>query len=61
MDSVFIIGGYSGGGVYLSTIAQFKNNAWTKAGDLITARDCHGAVSYLNDVMVIGGSADSDP
>jgi len=46
--------------VYLSTIAQFKNNTWTKAGDLITARDSHGAISYLNDVMVIGGATDSD-
>ena len=46
--------------MYLSTIAQFKNNTWTKAGDLITARDSHGAISYLNDVMVIGGVSDSD-
>ena len=46
--------------MYLSTIAQFKNNAWAKAGDVITARDSHGAISYLNDVMVIGGATDSD-
>ena len=61
MDSVFIIGGYIGGGVYLSTIAQFKNGAWSKAGDLVTARDSHGAIAHLNEIMVVGGSADIDP
>ena len=39
IDSVYIIGGYIGGGTYLSTIAQFKNDVWKKAGDLVIARE----------------------
>ena len=41
LSAYYVIGGYSGG--FLSTIAMFKNGAWSEAGQLNTARE----VSFL--------------
>ena len=45
-----------------STIARFDpiQNSWTKLGDLNVARDGHGVIQVDNEILVIGGSRDSD-
>ena len=55
-DTAYIIGGYQGSS-YSTTIAQFKNNQWSKAGDLTQGREYHGSISVGTETMVIGGYA----
>ena len=43
-ESVYIIGGSNGPQTIASTIAQFKDDIWTNAGNLNQARHSHGAI-----------------
>ena len=55
-DSVYIIGGYTyGSPKVISTIAQYKDDIWTIAGNLKQARSHHGAIIVNGLVMIIGG------
>ena len=36
-------------------IAQFKDNQWSKVGDLSQGRQYHGSISVGTETMVIGG------
>ena len=53
-DSVYIIGGW-GDSFTTSTIAKYKNDIWTIAGNLNQARYGHGAITVNGLVMIIGG------
>ena len=52
-DSVYIIGGY--GDDYTSSIAKYKNDIWTIAGNLKQARGYPGAITVNGLVMIIVG------
>ena len=55
-DSVYIIGGVTdGSSSSTSTIAKYKNDIWTIAGNLNQARSSHGAITVKGRTMVIGG------
>ena len=55
-DSVYIIGGFTGGSPWrTSTIAKYKDNIWTIAGNLKQARAGHGAITIKGRTMIIGG------
>lgn len=54
IDAAYIIGGYQGSD-FSTTIARFKDNAWSKAGDLTQGRQYHGSLSVGDRTMVIGG------
>ena len=54
-DAAYIIGGNQESS-YSTTIAQFKNNKWSKVGDLTQGRQYHGSISVGTETMVIGGS-----
>ena len=57
-DSVYIIGGYTGGSpLTTSTIAKYKNDIWTIAGNLKQGRSTHGAINVKGRTMIIGGFA----
>ena len=59
-DSVYIIGGRTDAGdsrspKRTSTIAKYKNDIWTIAGNLKQARYSHGAITVEGRTMIIGG------
>ena len=55
-DSVYIIGGYTDGSPKrTSTIAKYKNDIWTIAGNLKQARNSHGAITVKGRTIIIGG------
>ena len=55
-DSVYIIGGSTWGSPSrISTIAQYKDDIWTIAGNLKQVRDAHGAITVKGKTMIIGG------
>ena len=55
-DSVYIIGGFTWGTPSrISTIAQYKDDIWTIAGNLKPARSSHGAITVKGKTMNIGG------
>ena len=58
-DSVFIIGGYTGRGRDITTIAEYKDGNWSIAGNLAQARSGHGAITFARSTgymtMVLGG------
>ena len=63
-DSVYIIGGCHwldfrslgfGTPIRISTIAQYKDDIWTIAGNLKQARSAHGAITVKGKTMIIGG------
>ena len=60
-DSVYIIGGRTdssrtgGRPSSISTIAKYKDDIWTIAGNLNKARNGHGAITVNGRAMVIGG------
>ena len=54
--SVYIIGGSTDGSPRrTSTIAEYKNEIWTIAGNLQLARERHGAITVNGKTMIIGG------
>ena len=59
-DSVYIIGGCTDDSAQtrLSTIAKYKNDIWTIAGNLKQARSSHGAITVNGLVMIIGGNTE---
>ena len=58
-DSVYIIGGaINWEGSLTSTIAEYKNDIWTIAGNMNVARCGHGAIAVNGLVMIIGGKND---
>ena len=57
-EAAFVIGGYDGS-LYIDVIAQFKNNQWSKVGDLSQGRRYHGSISVGTETMVIGGYVSS--
>ena len=66
-DSVYIIGGttrsgsVNGSSSKISTIAKYKDNMWTIAGNLKQARRAHGAITVEGKTMIIGGEPQSGP
>ena len=59
-DSVYIIGGYTNGlPTKTSTIAKYKNDIWTIAGNLKHGRRNHGAITINERTMIIGGIRNS--
>lgn len=59
-DAAFIIGGYVGGTDYVSTIAKFQDNQWTRYGDLNVPRRFHGSIRSGDQNMIIGGELEYD-
>ena len=57
-QATYIIGGYSSPD-RLDTIAEFKNNQWSKLGSLSNARWHHGSIRVGDLTMIIGGYAGS--
>ena len=53
-SAVFIFGGY-GGGSYVSTVAKYENNIWTREGNLNQARRGHEAITVNGMAYIIGG------
>ena len=53
-EAAYIIGGLQGSR-YSRTIVQFKNDQWSKLGDLIHGRDFHASISIGPKTMVVGG------
>ena len=61
-DSVYIIGGYTGGSPErTSTIAKYKNDIWTIAGNLKQARNSHEAITVKGRTIIIGGYNGGSP
>ena len=55
-DSVYIIGGWTfGTPIRISTIAQYKDDIWTIAGNLKQGRRAHRAITVKGKTMIIGG------
>ena len=54
-EAVYIIGGYP----TTDTIAEFKNNQWSKLSSLNEARYYHGSIRVGDLTMIIGGYAGS--
>ena len=56
-SSVILLGGYEYYGTTdtLSTVAEFRNDNWSKLGDLLTARYYHSAILNGDEIMVVGG------
>ena len=42
-----------------STIAKYKNDIWTIAGNLKLARSSHGAITVKERTLIIGGWRES--
>ena len=59
-DAAFIIGGYDGGSYYVSTIAKFQDNQWTKYGDLNIPRRFHGSIRSGDQTIIIGGELENE-
>ena len=59
-ESVYIIGGYEWNtlsrDIEKSSIMEYKENIWTKVGDLHQARKGHLAIASGSIVMILGGS-----
>ena len=55
-DSVYVIGGFTEGSLRrTSTIAKYKNDIWTIAGNLKQGRSSHGAITVKGRTIIIGG------
>ena len=58
-ESVFIIGGHTGGWSSgwgrSSIIAEYKDGSWTNIGNLAQGRHAHGAITSGSITMVVGG------
>jgi len=50
---VIVFGGH--GDHVLLTVAQFKDDAWTKIGDLNQSRHAHNCILFGSEVLVVGG------
>ena len=53
-NSVIVFGGWSDYDV-VSTVAQFKEDSWTKLGDLNQPRRGHNCILFGSEVLVVGG------
>ena len=59
-DSVYVIGGRTGGSPSkTTTIAKYKDDIWTIAGNLKQARYRHGVINVEGRTMIIAGSPES--
>ena len=59
MNSVFIIGGWSGN-EHLSAIAEYKDNQWKQFGSMHQSRGSHKAILLHKSILVIGGISSGD-
>ena len=68
-ESVYIIGGLADFTISIlsnaaasktSTIAEYKNDVWTKIGSLKQARESHGAITVRGRTLIIGGLPNID-
>ena len=61
--ATFILGGLGGSlwGDYerISTIAEYKNNEWSKIGDLNGAKSGTSAILHNEEYLVVGGDSKS--
>ena len=53
-NSVIVFGGIDGSDD-VSTVAQFKENTWTKLGDLNQSRFAHNCIFFGSEILVVGG------
>ena len=59
-ESVYIIGGYTDGSPdRITTIAEYKDGNWKRAGNLAQARRFHSAITSGSTTMVVGGYPNS--
>ena len=56
--TTFILGGRSDDGT-ISTIAEYKNNEWSKTGDLNGAKSSLSAILHNEEYLVVGGDSKS--
>ena len=49
-----VFGGYGDSGD-MSTVAQFKEDSWTKLGDLNQRRFAHNCIFFGFEILVVGG------
>ena len=57
-DAAYIIGGQTTdylGVIYVPVVAEYKNDGWSKAGDLLKGRYAHGSIVNGFETMIIGG------
>ena len=54
VDSVIVFGGFSEG-ENSKIINAFKDNTWSKIGELSQARLGHASISFNGDIFVFGG------
>ena len=60
-ESVFIIGGHTGGWGHTgrwgrsSIIAEYKDGSWRNVGNLAQGRNTHSAINFGSAIMVVGG------
>ena len=45
---------------YYSTIAEYKNNKWSKFGDLQKKRYGHSAIFFNEETIIVGGIVEDD-
>ena len=57
--AAYIIGGCTPDGSRVTTIAQYDDKGWTKAGDLTTKRSSHASVMRESKIIIIGGYCES--
>ena len=56
--AAFILGGHDGED-RISTIAEYKNNEWSKIGDLNGAKSSLSAILHNEEYLVVGGDSKS--
>ena len=57
-DAAYIIGGQTTdylGVIYVPVVAEYKNDGWSKAGELLKGRYAHGSIVNGFETMIIGG------
>ena len=55
-NSIIVVGGYGGSdGGYEAPVAQFKEDSWTKLGDLNQPRRGHNCLRFDSEILVVGG------
>ena len=54
-DYVIVYGGFESGND-LSTVAEYKNEKWTKLGQMNQARSGHNCILFGSEILIVGGT-----
>ena len=55
-DRILVFGGLDERkGKPLTTVAQFKNDSWSRLGDLHNSRHGHNCIIFDSEVLIVGG------